>query len=310
MYPGWSALPRPTSPSMQVYVPVKIPLAFNSDGLLVPAFVNDRRRSSEYRRSGDERRSSDHRSHYPSNDQEKDKRRSSRREHREPRHSGNPGNPGESSRKHAQPASHHEDEGDVRSQASRTRSRSRARPHQINETPVRPETAPDHNHNERESRNKARLTLHWVRALVPGIPPPSYASPPVSPAVHLSPPPSYFHAQHHSHSTQHTLAAGPHNVAYAQPTLAQRPTYRRQSSLQDYMRKLTPGRSQTRHPAHDPGQPSSAGKILDSVALACAESARRVGSVAGLTSGGGGGWRPRKVRFADGGVPGAGSGVG
>jgi hypothetical protein len=170
---------------------------------------------------------------------------------------------------------------------------------------------------EAETRHRARLTLRWVRGLVPGLPPPG-ATPPLSPPVPHSPSPGYFYDQ-----TGHT---------FVEPV---RPAFRRQSSWGDYVRKLAPNIPNMgwRSPAPTPPAPAyqaqpvfyaehrppvppkvyaapqqpppvppspkiyaqpeparprrrdrSPGRLLDSVAAA---------------------FRPRKVRFADGGQPGS-----
>ncbi|CAK9781623.1 hypothetical protein CC85DRAFT_281648 [Cutaneotrichosporon oleaginosum] len=176
-----------------------------------------------------------------------------------------------------------------------------------------------------EARNRARLTLDWVRGLVPGMPPPG-ATPPLSPAIPRSPPPGYT-----SQPPTPGETVGP-----------PRPGFRRQSSWGDYFRMLAPsmpnrGRRMAPTPAplapsyeahkvpvvetqrppvppkHDcitppppevpppvppapkvyapqpaPERPRrrdhSPGRLLDTVAAA---------------------FRPRKVRFADGGRPGS-----
>lgn len=310
--------PRAVTPGM-VYIPISIPLAYGDPGGIFPTYVDlmvedinymrpKERRSGEERRGerrSCERRTSEHRDRVDEPTSAKNLAKSKRREQEKKKHrSGDfEKNEGES--------------GDAGSFTSHTSHRSHYRPHRTATDSVAAEHQADRD-QDKEMRNRARLTLCWVRALVPGIPPPSHASPPVSPEVRLSTASGYFYPQPASSRSRSPV---PDRLSHPLPTQeVQRPTtrppYRRQSSIERYVRKLTPvGSRRPPPPAYEsvpPYQPQRAplqplpsrtervcepgegGKILESVAWAWAwtEGVRLA-------------TRPRKVRFADGGVPGS-----
>lgn len=345
---------RSTSPSsMQVYIPVTIPLAFDEHGaVIVPTFVEEEPKERE-RRPGSRQKKKNGKG----NDRERKKSKNGSKS-RSVRSSLDIQPDIEMKRTESQDSR-------PRSSTPTRRPSRRRRTESPPPTPPKPRGVYDkehrdaNRHRERDSdrRNSRRFILQWVRTIIPGIPPPSYASPPVSPIAspgsyfgYHSPPQQYapYTPPPHQTAQYQTMHHQPQHQYQAQAAQYPRPMYRRHSSLEWAMRKLTtrdrspgrhppasspsprsPSRTQnTRTPQPPPPHPmpetqtqtqtqtrprptrlnsherqDGATKIFDTVATACAECARRAVDVSARA---GRALAPiKKVRFADGGVPGA-----